>query len=112
MGLRKSGIVPACALIAVGLAAGACTEKSLELWNEPHVAEGEGLGDTSRHVMAQQIVDPEPVNPTPEEAAADGARTQKAVTDYKAREVTITKSGGGGGGAGGGSAVTAAAPAK
>lgn len=111
MQMQKSGLFAVCALIAAGFVMSGCAQRYLDRWNEPHAAEGEGFGDTVRHAMAQQIVDPDPVTPSEEEAAVDGVRTQKTVTEYKNKEVggaAATATPGGGGG----TAASVTVPAK
>lgn len=111
--MQRSGLIVVCTMLAGGFLAAGCTGRAVEYWNSPHEFEGEAFGDTNRQIYARQIVDPDPAKPTAEDAAVDGVRTHKAITDYKTREVSITKTGGSGGG-GGGSPTSAkvAAPAK
>ncbi|MDH3242312.1 MAG: hypothetical protein OEO83_16790 [Alphaproteobacteria bacterium] len=88
------------AVIGVSLLAGACTERAIELWEQPHEAEGLGLGDVTRQNMAQHIVNPEPAKPTANESAVAGERVGLGVTRYnqgKTIQPKSTQIGGGGG---------------
>jgi len=89
------------AAISVSLFTGACTERAIELWEKPHVAEGQGLGDATRQNMAQHIVNPEPAKPNANESAVSGERIGLGVTRYNANKSTQPKSQAIGGGSGG-----------
>lgn len=62
------------AVITLTLVTAACTERAIELWEQPHKAEGQGLGDVTRQNMAKHIVNPEPAKPNANEAAVEGER--------------------------------------
>ena len=103
MRLEKLTVIGA--VIGVALLGGACTERAVELWEKPHVAEGQGLGDVTRQNMAKHIVDPDPAKPTASEAAVEGERIGIGSTRYMQNKVLKPKgttiSGGSGGGGGG-----------
>ena len=93
--MTRSGLFAVCVIAAFGLATAACTERAIELWDHSHEFEGEGLGDSNRQTYANQIVNPEPVEPTEEEAAYDGTRAVAGVGRYKANKVTQPEDSGG-----------------
>ena len=92
------------AVIGVSLFTGACTERAIELWEKPHKAEGQGLGDVTRQNMAQHIVNPEPAKPTANDSAVSSERIGLGVKRYDQGKTTQPKGTaiGGSGGSGGG----------
>lgn len=90
------------AAISVSLFTGACTERAVELWEKPHLAEGQGLGDVTRQNMAQHIVNPEPAKPNAYESAVSSERVGLGMSRYSENKTINPKgqsiSGGSGGG--------------
>ena len=70
------------AVFGACLITGACTERAIELWEQPHEAEGLGLGDATRQNMAKHIVNPEPAKPSATDQAVSGDRIGLGVTRY------------------------------
>ena len=96
-----------CAVLGVGLMAGACTERAIELWEKPHDSVFSGHGDTHRQILAKHIVNPEPVSPTAQDSAVEGQRVTLGVDRYLRNEATISATSGGGSGG-----VSVKVPAK
>ena len=80
--MRFQKLIVIGAVIGVSLFTGACTERAIELWEKPHTAEGEGLGDVTRQNMAQHIVNPEPAKPTANDAAVSSERVGLGTNRY------------------------------
>ena len=93
MRLEKVFVITA----VLALATGACAERTLDLWQNPHRAEGPGFGDTHRQMMAKHIVNPEPVKPTAKDSAVDAERTSLGIKRYLKGEVAGPSGGGGSG---------------
>lgn len=94
MRLEKLFVVSAA--VGIALMAGACAQRYVDLWQNPHRAEGEGFGDNHRQLMAKHIVNPDPANPTDMDSAVEAQRLNKGMDDYMKGD-----SGGLGGGKGG-----------
>ncbi len=95
MRLEKMFVISA--VLGMALATGACAERTLDLWQNSHRAEGAGFGDTHRQMMAKHIVNPEPVKPTARESAVEAQRTSVGMKDYLKGEVGGASRGGGSG---------------
>ncbi len=98
MRLEKMFVISA--VLGMALATGACAERTLDLWQNSHRAEGAGFGDTHRQMMAKHIVNPEPVKPTAKESAVEAERVSVGIKKYLKDAV------GSGGGSGGGVKTT------
>ena len=70
-------------IFVMGLAVAGCMERTATLWNQSNETEGEGFGDASYRVFAQQIENPDAAKPNAEDAAMDGTRVILAVGEYK-----------------------------
>ena len=93
--MRIKNLSIVAATFAIALLTGGCMERTLDLWNQSHEAEGQGYGDATRQAMEQQIVNPDPAKPRGNDAAVDGERLNLAVGRYKAGEVGGGESEGG-----------------
>gem|GEM_PF-4847021 len=95
--MRLEKVFVISAVLGVALATGACAERTLDLWQNSHRAEGPGFGDTHRQMMAKHIVNPEPVKPTAKDSAVDAERTSLGIKSYLKGEVAGPSEGGGSG---------------
>lgn len=95
MRLEKMFVISA--VLGMALATGACAERTLDLWQNSHRAEGAGFGDAHRQMMAKHIVNPEPVKPTARESAVEAQRLSVGMKDYLKGEVGDASRGGGSG---------------
>ena len=95
MRLEKMFVISA--VLGMALATGACAERTLDLWQNSHRAEGAGFGDAYRQMMAKHIVNPEPVKPTARESAVEAQRLSVGMKDYLKGEVGDASRGGGSG---------------
>ncbi len=69
-------------VLMFGLALAGCA-REVDLWDQSHEFEGQGLGDAARQAYARQIVNPDPVKHTAAGAAFDGQRMTVAIDEYK-----------------------------
>ncbi len=95
--MRLEKVFVISAVLGVALATGACAERTLDLWQNSHRAEGPGFGDTHRQMMAKHIVNPEPVKPTAKDSAVDAERTSLGIKSYLKGEVAGSSGIGGSG---------------
>ena len=95
--MRLEKVFVITAVLGMALATGACAERTLDLWQNSHRAEGPGFGDTHRQMMAKHIVNPEPVKPTARESAVEAQRTSVGMKDYLKGDVGGPSQGGGSG---------------
>lgn len=95
--MRLEKVFVISAVLGVALATGACAERTLDLWQNSHRAEGSGFGDTHRQMMAKHIVNPEPVKPTAKDSAVDAERTSLGIKSYLKGAVAGSSGGGGSG---------------
>ena len=95
--MRLEKVFVITAVLGVALATGACAERTLDLWQNSHRAEGPGFGDTHRQMMAKHIVNPEPVKPTAKDSAVDAERTSLGIKSYLKGAVAGSSGGGGSG---------------
>ena len=95
--MRLEKVFVITAVLGMALATGACAERTLDLWQNSHRAEGPGFGDTHRQMMAKHIVNPEPVKPTAKDSAVDAERTTLGIKSYLKGEVAGPSGGGGSG---------------
>ncbi|MCZ6847934.1 MAG: hypothetical protein O7F75_03700 [Alphaproteobacteria bacterium] len=95
--MRLEKVFVITAVLGMALATGACTERTLDLWQNSHRAEGPGFGDTHRQMMAKHIVNPEPVKPTAKDSAVDAERTSLGIKSYLKGAVAGSSGGGGSG---------------
>lgn len=95
--MRLEKVFVISAVLGVALATGACAERTLDLWQNSHRAEGPGFGDTHRQMMAKHIVNPEPVKPTAKDSAVDAQRTSLGIKSYLKGAVGGSSRGGGSG---------------
>jgi type IV pilus biogenesis protein CpaD/CtpE len=94
MRLEKMFVISA--VVGIALATGACSEHSLDLWQNSHKAEGPGFGDSHRQMMAKHIVNPEPVKPTDMDSAVEAERLSVGMKDYMKGGATSGKGAGAG----------------
>ncbi len=80
--MRLEKVFVITAVLGMALATGACAERTLDLWQNSHRAEGPGFGDTHRQMMAKHIVNPEPVKPTAKDSAVDAERMSVGIGFY------------------------------
>ena len=95
--MRLEKVLVLTAVLGIALATGACAERTLDLWQNSHRAEGPGFGDTHRQMMAKHIVNPEPVKPTAKDSAVEAERTALGINSYLKGEVGGPSGGGGSG---------------
>ncbi|MCZ6447832.1 MAG: hypothetical protein O6831_06290 [Alphaproteobacteria bacterium] len=95
--MRLEKVFVITAVLGMALATGACTERTLDLWQNSHRTEGPGFGDTHRQMMAKHIVNPEPVKPTAKDASVEAERLSVGMKDYMKGEVAGSSGGGGSG---------------
>ena len=95
--MRLEKVFVITAVLGVALATGACAERTLDLWQNSHRAEGPGFGDTHRQMMAKHIINPEPVKPTAKDSAVDAERTSLGIKSYLKGAVAGSSRGGGSG---------------
>ncbi len=95
--MRLEKVFVITAVLGMALATGACAERTLDLWQNSHRAEGPGFGDTHRQMMAKHIVNPEPVKPTAKDSAVEAERTSLGIKSYLKGEVGGPSGGGGSG---------------
>ena len=96
--MRLEKVFVITAVLGMALATGACAERTLDLWQNSHRAEGVGFGDAHRQMMAKHIVNPEPVKPTAKDSAVEAERTSLGIKSYLKGEVRDSAGGGGGSG--------------
>ena len=101
--MRLDKLFAISAVLGMALATGACAERSLDLWQNPHRAEGAGFGDTHRQMMAKHIVNPDPAKPNAKDAAVEAERTGLGIQEYMKGGVEIDGESSGTGGKSSGS---------
>ena len=95
MRLEKMFVISA--VLGMALATGACAERTLDLWQNSHRAEGVGFGDAHRQMMAKHIVNPKPVKPTAKDASVEAERLSEGMKDYMKGEAGGSSDGQGSG---------------